>query len=376
MCGIAGFITGGKKNYDASKFVSNSFIAGSLRGVHSSGIAVVNVDKGVYEAHKLPVNGTFFIEDGVAKRLLSAAQNEDHFTIAHTRHATVGNVGYSTAHPFEIAEEGRTMVGVHNGTLTGWSYKKNGKYYNVDSEWALNHIFDEGEDAFKDFTGAFAFVWWDSENNDVLNIALNDQRPMHVAFLEDGGMAYASEAGMLYWLLERNSIKLDGKIRKLTAGFHYQFDKKDLKKYSKKSLPKPTQASNYPRTTRTYATGTYKTVVDKVQELIDKVSGKKEALPSPTVTREELENAKNLSVHMEEGVFAPKLFTYTTGELSGTFTASGMEWDAVIRNCHNLSWKATQRFKLKLLGVKDENDALIAVLPPPVKSNIVEEEVV
>ena len=382
MCGIAGFVTANSREYSASKFISDSFIAGSLRGVHSSGIAVIDTEKELYESHKLPINGTFFVEDTVAKRLITASQSSNHITITHTRHATVGAIGYATAHPFEINDQGRSFVGVHNGTLTNWSSKKNANYYSVDSEWALNHIFDNGDEAFKDFTGAFVFAWWDSVDPDILNIALNNQRPMHVAFIEGGGMAYASEAGMLYWLMERNNLKLDGKIRMLTAGNHYKFNVKDLKAFTKKVFPKPTYTSSYTSSTssRSYtSTGSYRPVVDKVQDLIDRVSGKsssKEDTPAkstPSVTRDEYENAKNLSVHMTEGEFIPKVFVYSSGELRGKFTAAGMEWEAVARNCHNLSWQADHRYRLKVLGIQDDGDELVAVLMRPNATNLMAE---
>ena len=81
MCGIAGFVTANSREYSASKFISDSFIAGSLRGVHSSGIAVIDTEKELYESHKLPINGTFFVEDTVAKRLITASQSSNHITI-------------------------------------------------------------------------------------------------------------------------------------------------------------------------------------------------------------------------------------------------------------------------------------------------------
>lgn len=266
MCGIFGLMTGSKYITKADDVISDSFVAGSLRGMDSSGIAAIDMKKGEYEWQKLPVNGSFFITDKAAKAVMRQSVSSNTLTLAHTRAATHGKISINNAHPFIIEGAGtnvanRELVGIHNGSLTGWASKKGASNYEVDSEWAFKQIFDRGEDAFSDIQGAYAFVWWDSEDKETLNIALNDLRPMHIAFLKEGGMAFASEAGMLAWILERNHVERDGNILVLSSNFHYKFDVDDPKKFTKKEIKK---AVTY-RSSTYY--GTHKTTVQEVEEL-------------------------------------------------------------------------------------------------------------
>ena len=107
-------------------------------------------------------------------------------------------------------------------------------------------------------------------------MARNSERPLAVAFLKSGGMAWASEPGMLYWLLERNTILMDGPVITLEAGQQYSFPVDKPKEFTKQKLPvkgffSSTNRSNYtPRT--------YNTTIQDVDALIAKA---KEATAAP-----------------------------------------------------------------------------------------------
>jgi glucosamine 6-phosphate synthetase-like amidotransferase/phosphosugar isomerase protein len=280
MCGIHGIINK-RVITKGDSFLSDAFVANTLRGEHSSGIGTVKLSKQLYDAYKLPYAGPLFRDAAYAKRLIRQGSESDTLAICHVRHATVGGISVDTAHPFIASGEGdsagRIVMGVHNGTLTGWSSKKNARYYSVDSEWAINEIMERGYEAFKDFTGAYCFAWWDSDSPGVLNIARNKERPMHIAFLEQGGMAYASEGGMLHWLLERNDIKRKGDILELDAGQHYRFHVDSLENFTKTALPEVKQVSTT-STSSNYGTQyagrytNYRTHKEKVDELLAKIS--------------------------------------------------------------------------------------------------------
>ncbi len=60
----------------------------------------------------------------------------------------------------------------------------------------------------EDLDGAFTLVWHDARD-DMIRIVRNKERPLHMAVSEQGNgstLYFASEAGMLAWLLRRNGI--------------------------------------------------------------------------------------------------------------------------------------------------------------------------
>lgn len=230
-----------------------------------------------------------FLADKYAQKLKRDACDANTITICHTRSSTQGlDQGHSGAHPFIVEEKGRQLIGVHNGNLTGWNYKTNGRNYQVDSEWALNHIFDNGMEAFKDFNGAYAFVWWDSEDPDTLNMATNGERPMNICPIKGRGLYYASESGMLRWLLERRSITKE-QILYLKPHNWYKFSTKDIGVWTMDEIKKPavSTASTYNNTRSAYVAytpvqyTTYKTQFDKVKERLEAI---KEAKKNKSLT--------------------------------------------------------------------------------------------
>jgi predicted glutamine amidotransferase len=374
MCGIHGMFNGKVKALNVADFISNGFVAGSVRGMDSSGIAIIDTKNNYLETHKLAISGSVFVTDRVAKKYIEEARDPHVISICHTRAATSGGLGYSAAHPFYIESADdtsyREMVGVHNGSLTNWATKDKAKNYSVDSEWALNHIYDKGAEAFKDFTGAYCFVWWDSDEDDVLNIARNDTREMHVAMLENGGLAYASEAGMLYWLLERNSLKIKGTIIQLDDHTHYKFKRDDLHNFTKEKLlqpPTPTTTYNY------HGTSTRPTVVQQMDALLAKIAGSPEAAASnvstgpkvPFVSRAEVENATMLELQGQRGTFTVLFYDQKAEELLGTFSQGATEYSAVMRNALGVKWNDETPLDVSILGVIDDGTEITVVTSKP-----------
>lgn len=388
MCGIHGVVTGSKREAKADDFIKQGFVGGSLRGTDSSGIASIKVAMKDVGYQKLPLPGFMFMLDKYANRLAVEACQPGMINICHTRSATSGGVGLNEAHPFVVTgEDGRELIGVHNGSLTGWHSKPNAKDYKVDSEWALNHIFDEGFDAFEDFSGAFVFVWWDSDTDQVLNIALNEARPLYVAFTEDGNMLFASEAGMLYWLAERNSIKLDGKVLKLLAGFWYKFRMENLKDYTKTALPKPKTTTTTTSHTTHYnrpnhvesvekllariankdkPTGTAMTAIPKIGETPNK--------PRTYVKATEVLLAKEAGYMRSRGEFQPLWKDDDNGEIWGTFLfdENHAEMDAIIRNGQNLDFLVDKEiWHVEVIGMNDDGLAVSLVCTHPIRRELI-----
>lgn len=428
MCGIHGFMVGKTRELNADDFIKNAFVTGMLRGTHSSGIVGIDIGQEFAEIQKLPVPGMFFIEDKFAESLIRSSGAVHGITICHTRAATQGQVNMRNAHPFRVDDWDKTtntwsreLIGVHNGTLTGWAGRPDAKGYNVDSEWAMNHIFKEGFDAFEDFNGAYCFVWWDSDSPKVLNIALNTERPMHVAFTKDGNMGFASEAGMVAWLFERNKIERDGDVRKLEPGTWYKFHADDIKNPAKISLPKSKTATTtntggnvlgyQNRYNNTNYTSSYESNVEAVDKVLAKVSGGS-AKREPLLTAEEaaalafggdemaeLNKAfetinstvgapvltapaeagkirivataaeqllgKQLAVIDTTGQFFPEAID-AIGVLKGTFKSDiGSEWEAIMRHADKVDWSELEPMDVKVMGCVDDGMNLTLVLSKP-----------
>lgn len=382
MCGLHGIFTN-KKELNADDFMRHAFTANMLRGVDSSGIAQVDMTRNEYNYHKLPVSGNFFVQDGVADSILSAASKDHTLTMGHVRAATVGKVSMANAHPFVVEQEdekygNRILIGMHNGTLTGWASKKNAKYYNVDSEWALNHIAEEGFDAFEDIRGAFCFTWWDSDKPTMLNIARNSERTLYVAMLKSGGLAYASEAGMLYWLLERNRVDMDGPILELEAGYWYKFDVENVKDFVKLKLPS---------TSRTYTAVPPKaaptaTVVSKVADLLERAKnqGSTALVPSTNnvttlskrdrnVSMTEYKAARDLHMLGEVAAFTPYM-EWAEG-IEGVATLNGSQMTATVRG-YDTRFTEDEIWNCKVIGVQDDDNEIVVILSPPVITEVKE----
>lgn len=334
-------------NIKMSSYVKDALVAGSLRGMDSSGIAVITEDSDI-SYYKQPINGTTFIQDRRAASIIESVNKPRTIAMTHTRHATVGKVSYNNAHPFHATVEDnegytvRELIGCHNGTITGIV----GNQFGTDSEWAINRILAEGKEAFKHFAGAYAFSWWDSDDEEHLNLATNGQRDVYIGKLTNGGLLYASEAGMLNWLAERNSLNIEGAILQLQPHKLYRFNVKNPCRYEKEELPKAVEkpvvhySSNYNPNYRPYETH-----FDKVKKIFDAapsvaVPEKKELTPlvnsTPAATAQEIHDAKEMDLFGVKGVFDPIYYDVENDEYQGLFkcvlTAGGQEteWDAVI----------------------------------------------
>lgn len=393
MCGIHGFITTKKRVGNADDFMMNGFVAGSLRGTDASGIMSISTAAEDAFIQKMPLPGYMFMHDSYARTLALTASQPGMITVGHTRSATAGKMGMAQAHPFVIDEDGRELIGVHNGTIPGWFTMEGGKHFNTDSEWALQQIFDKGADAFKELGGAYCFAFWDSWDPTTLNFALNKERPMHVVFTEEDSMAFASEPGMLYWLCERNRIKMTSEVKVLVPDHWYKFDINNLQGYTKEPLPEKviTVAASSGGSANSYGTRTYTpTTMMAVQSLCDRIeleqngSVPTQALtlvpkedtdglpdtkkqPRSNVKAEEVMKAKDAGLMSIKGTFEPYMYDEVTQLVHGTFFHKGQELAAIIRNGQDLKFKKDDLWICTCIGIQDDGQEVTIVLGWPTR---------
>ncbi len=204
MCGIVG-VAGNLFKNDVDVFNQLLFVD-TLRGQDSTGVAAVSNDLKDVRVFKR-VGPAYEVMD--SKQYDSVANSQARILIGHNRYGTMGGKTRSNAHPFEF----ENVVGVHNGTISHISKGRMhmGSTFGTDSEGIYCNINEHGIqdtiDKMKDSTDAYCLVYYDVEDKTLCMIR-NDKRPMFFAYDEDRIRIYwASELGMLHWILARNGVK-------------------------------------------------------------------------------------------------------------------------------------------------------------------------
>lgn len=199
MCGLVG-IAGNLFKADIDIF-NEMLVADTFRGVHSTGVAAVPVNKTYAPSIlKSTVPGWEFVTEN--SRYKDVVDNTAHILIGHNRHATVGGVTKRNAHPFYVND---SIVGAHNGTLTNRLKVHDQSSFGTDSEAALNMMAVKSElETLQTIQGAWAFVWYNYATN-MLNFTRNSQRTLAIVRSKNmTRLAWASEGDMLRWILGRD----------------------------------------------------------------------------------------------------------------------------------------------------------------------------
>jgi len=167
MCGIAGIVTSG----DLTRYIEPIKILASMvssRGIHSTGIAVINSD-GKYLVHKSTRPSWTLSRALDFKKILGERNN---ILMIHARHATSGKICEANAHPFAMG----SILGMHNGVLSESLKGPNNCDFDVDSQ-LIFHRLDETRNNYKKvfdrLNGNVTSVWVNRDSPGVLYIAVN-----------------------------------------------------------------------------------------------------------------------------------------------------------------------------------------------------------
>lgn len=206
MCGIWGIIPGQTTvGLNVRKFIESCAIAGTVRGDHGTGIMMLGKN-GVHEIIKGAEDGIDLLTYKQASKAIYEAPSDVWAYVGHNRAATRGPIDDDSAHPFRHGN----ITLVHNGFISNaeWlpgtvtSKDKN----RVDSDLLCQSINDVGyEKAIDRAYGAYALCWHDQRDN-ALRMLRNSQRPMHMMRLACGGIVFASEGDMLWWVAGRANL--------------------------------------------------------------------------------------------------------------------------------------------------------------------------
>lgn len=222
MCGLVAVVTKAYNGFSVrdKDVFSQMLFADTLRGDDATGVMLVD-NNGDLDLAKEATLAPWFQNTQEYKNLEVKAVRNGAAFIGHNRKATRGEIKDENAHPFVVDNR---IVLVHNGTLYG-DHKKIADT-EVDSHAIAHLIHEKGDDveaALSELNGAYALIWYDVLNRK-LNFVRNDDRPLH--YIETGSAWYfASEPGMLAWLLNRNNVFVPQgeKIHKLEADTLFEF---------------------------------------------------------------------------------------------------------------------------------------------------------
>lgn len=234
MCGIVGVVT--KHTNGFSKKQEDAFyqmlFADTLRGDDSTGMILVEKDSS-FGIMKEAAGAPYVIDSMRDSRMGKDMIFQGKALIGHNRAATRGAIVAENAHPFVVDN---MFALVHNGTL--YRHKELSDT-TVDSEALAIHLKDvlgggdkeKLEEELGKVYGAYAIAAFHQEANKVF-LTRNKERPLAMVETDDGWF-WASESGLLAWILQRNGYdfaKMTAEFVKEDVLYTFDLDKNTLVK--------------------------------------------------------------------------------------------------------------------------------------------------
>ena len=201
MCGLVGIASSVSLGVTGSRLLAQALYADQLRGMDSTGVALVNKDNEL-ALYKRALAASDFLQTRYGHMAMQDAESA-FVALGHNRATTIGKTSNETAHPFHYGR----YVGAHNGTISSHRSIFSVSKHEVDSMNFMDSL-DKDGDPIKTLvgihSGAYAISVYDLEEQQML-FARNEERPLSILLLDDKIM-WGSEASMLYWLAERNKF--------------------------------------------------------------------------------------------------------------------------------------------------------------------------
>lgn len=198
MCGLVG--CAGMLGVAHEKALSQLLIIDQLRGTHSVGLLGVDFEK-KWSLSRSTSTPALALQ---SQEFKDTFKGVNRLFIGHNRYATQGAVNLENAHPFHF----ENIIGAHNGTLHT-EFDLPVQKHAVDSQnlYASLAALSSMEKLSPKIDGAFALTWYDM-GDEKLHICRNSERTLYYTFTEDQKVVFwASEAGMLSFILGRTNIK-------------------------------------------------------------------------------------------------------------------------------------------------------------------------
>lgn len=236
MCGIAGF-AGVSKKFRPSLCIALS-VGIDSRGGHAAGFLAMRKDGPLI----LGRNTGSWIGQSLDfyKHIIRG-----HAVMMHARYATTGSHTKSNAHPFKIERNGKAVLhGAHNGMILDAddSAKENRRDFSVDSRELFELLADNNKKRIKSLMGYGTIVWVTAKSPTRINFCrLTDDADLVYTHPREGGLVYASTAGILRYALKAAGMKA-GTMMVPTSGYINAFDMSGNIEYTGEKL----SMSGYP----------------------------------------------------------------------------------------------------------------------------------
>lgn len=226
MCGLFGVFGPYMQDKHRTAFRQLMWCS-TLRGYDATGMIQITGQYGykVGEAARHNIKAMIYKGAVIAPQFMATKEfatlvddKETRALFGHCRSKTIGENSHNNAHPFDFDR----VVGMHNGTLS-YKYPYKGEYQ-TDSQALYRSINDHGiEETIQVTDGAYALSWFDKTDN-TIHFLRNKERDLWFSSEKfTDTVFWASEPGMLRWILSRNAIDYNPPVQ-LTPHTHVIFD--------------------------------------------------------------------------------------------------------------------------------------------------------
>ena len=202
MCGLVALIAKRQAGFFSpdQDIFKQMLYADAVRGWDATGVFGVTKGGNIDVKKQAVAAGSFLLNPSYKEfdtKLISSYK----MVIGHNRKATHGEKKDKDSHPFW--SENEKIVLVHNGMIS--NHKEFCKQSEVDSNAICQALSttDDPKKVIAKITGAFAFIWYNTDEKKLYFIR-NDARPLHLVETAES-LAIVSEADLAKWIFHRNN---------------------------------------------------------------------------------------------------------------------------------------------------------------------------